>query len=364
MDNLDNIDNFILDTDFSNVLRLARDVVSRSDAKMKWMWGEALLGYALSELDKTLGTEMFTPFLTAYCDYYVKHPPQIDYADRAAPALITYVMQKKTGKTEYQALTNRVLDYIRYEDRLIGDAVNHLGNSPESRFYPKSIWVDSLMMFGVFPALYAHETNDSDLLDIAARQPQVYSQYMQDPHEKLWYHSYWVKAGRHHPRGKVFWGRGNGWVVCALPIIMDYIGREHPEFEGIRKIFCETVQAVLLCKNPDNTFNTLLQKKSYRELSATALISSGILRGVRQGYLPHECLADGEAIFHAVASSIGEDEHGIYLPEISGPTIPLHILPELCYRLTPKAKNWSYGLAACIFAAIEHYKMVDLSQVQ
>lgn len=37
-----------------------------------------------------------------------------------------------------------------------------------------------------------------------------------------------------------------------------------------------------------------------------------------------------------------------------GPTIPLPLMPALGYRGVPKGKNWSYGVAALIFAAIEY----------
>lgn len=342
------------DGPFERVLALCRDVVSRSNPKMKWMWGEALFGFALSELDAVRGTEDFTPFLKSYCGYWAANPPAIDYADRAAPALITYAMQKKTGDARYGALTKRVLDYIRNSPRLIGEAVNHLGNSPESRFYPRSIWVDSLMMFSLFPALYAAEQGDRELLNFAARQPAVYSQYMQDSAEKLWRHSYWVKAQRPHPKAAIFWGRGNGWALYSLPRIMDCIGQNHSEFETIRAIFTSTAGAALRFQNEDGSFNTILNRKSCRELSATALIAAGFLRGARRGLLPEEFREAGNRAFLAVTASIGKDKHGLFMPEISGPTIPLQVFPGLAYRLIPRGKNWSYGLAAAAFAAIEY----------
>ena len=42
---------------YSKVGRLADFVKSTWEPKMKWMWGEALLGYAMDELDKENGRE-------------------------------------------------------------------------------------------------------------------------------------------------------------------------------------------------------------------------------------------------------------------------------------------------------------------
>ena len=63
---------------YEKVKKLAGFVVSSRDPKMKWMWGEALLGYALDELDKQNNSDAYTEFLTAYCDYWVKVDPAVD----------------------------------------------------------------------------------------------------------------------------------------------------------------------------------------------------------------------------------------------------------------------------------------------
>lgn len=203
------------------------------------------------------------------------------------------------------------------------------------------------------------ENNDRELLDFAARQPRIYAGYMQDSEKHLWYHSYWVKSGRAYPGHGVFWGRGNGWVMAALPMILEQIGEDHAEAEVIRKLLQDTADALLPYQQKDGSFSTLIGKKSYRELSATALIAAGLMHGVRSGWLVGEKYKSaGERAFHAVANSIVETQQNEwYLPEISAPTIPLQVFPEICYKLTPKGKNWSYGVAAAVFAALEYEKM-------
>ena len=103
--------------------------------------------------------------------------------------------------------------------------------------------------------------------------------------------------------------------------------------------------------------NTLLKDKSYRELSATALISAGWLHGIRCGYLDEKFLTPAIKAFEACVDAMEETEDGIYMTEISGPTIPLPLFPKLGYKLVPLGKNWSYGIAALIFAAIEYNKL-------
>lgn len=342
---------------YEKVNKLADFIASTWDPKMKWMWGEALLGYALDELDKENAAQRYTNFLARYCDYWVKQDPAVDQSDTAAPGLITYAMYKRTGRPEYGKLTDKVLHYIRNEPRLYLDCLNHLGCSAKGKIYPKSVWIDSVMMFSVFTSLYAKENGDEALLEFAARQPRQYASMMFDPQQGLWAHSYWVRRKKAFPRRNLFWGRGNGWVICGFPMILDQIGLDHPEAGEIIQIYQQTSQALLKCMNEDYTFNTLLKYPSYRELSATALISAGWMHGIRCGYLDESFLEPAVKAFRACVDAMEETEHGIYMTEISGPTIPLPLLPKLGYKMVPLGKNWSYGVAALIFGAISYEKL-------
>lgn len=339
---------------YDKVKRLADFVASTWNPRMKWMWGEALLGYAMDELDKENGREDYTEFLRSYCDYWAKVDPPVDQSDTAAPGLITYAMYKRCANAEYKRLTDKVLDYIRYEPRLYLDCLNHLGSSKKGKLYPKSVWIDSVMMFSVFTSLYANENGDKELLDFAARQPRQYADMMFNPERKLWAHSYWVKSSEAYPKNDIFWARGNGWVIAGFPMILDNIGLEHERASEIIELFRKTSEALLPLMNEDHTFNTLLLHKSYRELSATALISAGWLHGIRCGYLDERFLLPAVRAFEACVNAIEEDEKGVYMTEISGPTIPLPLFPKLGYLAVPRGKNWSYGIAALIFAAIEY----------
>lgn len=340
---------------FDQVNKLADYIIKSMDPKMKWMWGEALLGYALDELDNLNNTSLYTKFLTDYCDYWYQKDPAVDQSDTAAPGLITYAMYKKTHNENYKYLTDKVLKYIRYEPRLIYDCLNHLGNSGKGKLYPKSVWVDSVMMFSVFTSLYAKENNDQELLEFAARQPYQYSSMMLNKDTNLWSHSYWVKFKKPFPKN-VFWGRGNGWVVCAFPMILDNIGLDHKEAPRIIEIYQKTSEALLKCMNDDYTFNTLLTHKSYKELSATALIAAGWLHGIRCGYLDEKFLEPAIKAFYACVDNFKEEDDKVLMTNISGPTIPIPLIPKLGYKLTPVGDNWSYGVAALIFAAIEYKK--------
>ena len=338
-------------------VKLADYIVTHKDPEMRWTWGQGIMGAALNDLDLYLGTEKYLPFLQAFCDHYVQHEPSVNSADTAAPGFISYAVWSRTGKPEYKALTDKVLDYIKNEPRVYKDAVNHLGSNPIGKIYPKSIWVDSLMMFSVFPAIYASKEGDPDLLEIAARQPALYAGCMMDRDDDLWYHSYWVKRGSHYPKRKYYWARGNGWVVSSLPKILDCIG-DHPDRDRILEVLRLTVDAVVKRQHPSGGFNTLLGRHTYLESCATALIADGIYHGVRMGYLDKKYLPYAEKAFAFASSCIKVKGEKVTMHKISGPTIPVPVIPYIGYAWVPKAPNLTYGIASYLWAAIERDKLV------
>lgn len=346
------------------VTELADDLAARQldEPVLAWHWGPALLGFGFSQLEDELGDERYREWLLRYCDFYVGHPPVIESADTAAPGLITYEMTKKTGDRYYEALTDQVVTYVREAPRLVGDAVNHLGTAFSSHIYPKSVWVDSLMMFSVFPARYGREQGDAALIDLAARLPRQYADLLQGE-EGLWAHSYWTptrfRRGRAFPGGGLYWGRGNGWVVTALPMILDAIGRDHPEADAIVEILRRTSAALLPLQRPDGTWTTLLRPRGggYRELSTTALVAAGWLQAVRGGYLDEAYLPPARAALNAVLTSLKRVDGQWIMPEISGPTIPMPVLPRLGYSLMPRLDNETYGVGALIFAALNAHRL-------
>ncbi len=351
---------------FGKVLALADSVVAELDPRMRWMWGEALLGYALSELDATLGEDRYFPFTKAYCDWYMEHDPRVDQSDTAAPALLTWAMQKRCPEAGYAKLTDRVIEYLRREPRLpigrgvSGETINHLGHSPESRFYPKSVWIDSLMMTGVFAARYARETKDPELLDFAAGQPRLYASLLMDPDTGLWHHSYWVRSARRYPGDRLFWGRGNGWVVASLPMILDWLPPDHPETAFVVSLLQATCEALLPFQRPDGWFETILDRQgnSYRESSATALVAAGWMHAIRRGWLDDSYREPALRAFRSVVDTVACAPDGsLAMTEISGPTIPLPLFPRAGYRFVPIGKNIPHGVAALIFAGIEYRKL-------
>lgn len=345
--------------EFRRVLELADLTAGRADpARLRWSWGDALYLWSLSELDAFLGEDRYLGLCKAYCDRFAALRPAIDQSDTCAPGLVAHAVWKRTGDPGALSLVEDVARYMLTEPRAVGDAPNHLGHSLEGRFYPTSVWVDSLMMFGLFALRRGRDEGEEALFELGARQPRLYASLLQDPGTGLFRHSWWVRRGGPHPRAPLFWGRGNGWVMASLPMILGSLPEGHPEAATIEGVLRRLAEALLPLQRPDGFWTTLLEpgSPSYRESSATALIVAGFLRASREGWLGPRYAEAGLKAYDALVDSLGEPDTPPAMAEVSLPTIPLHVLPRLGYLAVPRGRDVSYGLAALFLAAIEAEK--------
>jgi unsaturated rhamnogalacturonyl hydrolase len=229
-----------------------------------------------------------------------------------------------------------------------------MGRSFLARFYPRSAWVDSLMMVGVLQARHAAERAEREGLDRAARQPRLFAELLMDPGRGLWYHAYWTGLRSHYPRRPIFWARGNGWALYSIVAILELLPPGHPERAGLVGLLGRSSAALLPLQREDGFWDSLLEKpgRCYPEASATALIAAAWIRAAAAGWLSPEYGTAGARAFRALVASLQTRRGGLSLPGVSGPTIPLPLFPRAGYRLVPRFRDLPYGLAALGFAAI------------
>jgi len=365
-------------SDIAKIFALADDSAKRyKPERLFWSWGQALYLYALARIDKEQGTEKYTPYLRRFYDHHIKKGYRLCSSDTSAPALGALYLALKTGEQRYCDVVKAAKRYFGTAKRVLGDMPNHLGSGIEGWFYPKSVWVDSIMMYGVFTNWLANvsrgETSgsqddaysairceaagdDEALRDFAARQPANFARLLQDEKTGLFYHSYWARAKTHYPREPIFWGRGNGWVMAAVPLLLEYLPEaERPRVEAF---FTRLAAALLPYQRGDGYFETVFNcpGETYKESSATMLIAAGWFYGYRTGLLGREYYDAAVKAFHAVTEDLQTKNGLLSMPYISGGTMPMPGIPYFNYKHTPLGNDRHFGLAAAFFAALEYLR--------
>ena len=136
-----------------------------------------------------------------------------------------------------------------------------------------------------------------------------------DREAHLWYRDEnWLPDKKLTPGGrKVFWGRGNGWVLAGRARGMEFLDKDAKYYEEYQKVFCEMAEALLPWQQEDGMWRcSLIDPKQYDipEASATALISYGLAKGIELGVLDREKYLPVVLKAFGVMKSMCIDEEG------------------------------------------------------
>ncbi len=317
---------------------------------MAWSWGEGLLLYALLRLDERLGEARYQGFVEAYfARHAARARARVTWSDECPPGLAALELYLLTRRSEYWALAETVARYLRTARPTRDGGLNHFGVSLWSRFYPQSMWVDSLMMYAVFAARFGRALNDAELLRFGAEQPVLFARVLRDGETGLFRHAWWVRRRRAVPAGSGSWLRGNGWVMASLVEVLDTLPAAYPGRDVLVDLCAKLAAALVPYQLASGLFPTVLGRASYPETSGTALLACALLRGVDAGYLPAELAAPAERAYRALLGRLERRAGGRSMRDISAATMPY---PAWGYALIPRVRDAPHGVAAMILAGI------------
>lgn len=149
-------------------------------------------------------------------------------------------------------------------------------------------WCDSLFMAPpTWMRLYA-ATDDERYMDYGVTNWWRTSDYLYDANEHLFYRDSTYFNKREANGKKVFWGRGNGWVMGGLVRMLQYLPMNHPDRPRFVQQFKDMAAAILACQQPDGLWHSsLLDPDSYplKETSGSGFFTYALAWGVNQGLL-------------------------------------------------------------------------------
>jgi unsaturated rhamnogalacturonyl hydrolase len=333
------------------IVELAAGAVRRlSPARLPWSWGEGLLLYGLLRLDAELGESRFFRFVESYFDAHTgRRRAPVDWSDQCPPGLAALELYAITGRAEHLAPAERVVEYLRRAPRTREGGLNHFGSSIFARVYPRSMWVDSLMMYGVFAARWGLRMRDDEMTRFALEQPLHFARVLRDPQTGLFRHCFRLNARRAVPAGDGYWLRGNGWVLASLAEVLDAVPPHHAGRTDLIGMLAELSTAVFRHQLPSGLFPTVLGRSTYVETSGSALCVYGVLSGVHAGHVAPALRTPALRAYAALVDRLERRRNGVSMPDISGPTMPY---PLWVYGLIPRLRDAPHGIAAMVLAAI------------
>lgn len=150
-------------------------------------------------------------------------------------------------------------------------------------------WCDALFMSPPAWIRLWQATGDKRYLDFAVEEWWATSDYLYDPAEHLYARDSSIFSQREKNGRKIFWGRGNGWVMGGLVRMLQYLPADHPSRLRFEQQFREMAAKIITCQQSDGLWRaSLLDPDSYpmKESSGSGFYCYALAWGVNHGLLP------------------------------------------------------------------------------
>ncbi|PYE30058.1 unsaturated rhamnogalacturonyl hydrolase [Rhizobium sp. PP-F2F-G20b] len=318
-----------------------------------WEWPQGVGLYGLVRLWQFTGRDDLKLLIEGWYEKRLAAGLPLLNVNTTAPMLALSVLWNETRDPRWE----KPLD--EWASRVLAE----MGRTSEGAFEhhvsdkvnDNELWDDTLYMVALFLASYGQASGRKELTDEAALQFLVHTRYLADTKTGLWFHG-WTFDGRHN-FAEARWARGNAWITAGMLDLFDLAEMPQPVKAYLLGVLVSQVNALLPLQARSGAWRTLLDDEgSYEEISATAGIGYGLLKGFRLGLGTPGWKEAGLRAVQAVLDNI--DESGTVL-NVSYGTRMGHDLQF--YRDIP-IQPTGYGQALailCLSEALRHVETGD-----
>lgn len=201
--------------------------------------------------------------------------------------LVFAELAERTGDPRYLQLVRRAADL----------GFTETGEMKESMPYHDEM-SDSVFMATSLAARAGRLTGERKYFDMAARHLRFMEDLVRRP-DGLY---------RHSPVTNAAWGRGNAFPALGLALTLADFPKDHPEYAAVAKSYRDLMQTLAGYQTEEGMWLEVVDDKStYPEFSATAMIGTAYLIGIRNGWLPESYRERVERAWRAVNARTGRD---------------------------------------------------------
>ena len=194
---------------------------------------------------------------------------------------------------------------------LRASASGFTGNGELREFMPlHGGWSDSLFMDVPILAMAGALTAERRYFDMAARHVRFMQQRVLRP-DGLY---------RHQASADAAWGRGNAFPALGLALTLSHFPKEHADYPHLLASYRAHMGALARFQDENGMWRNVIDRPgAYPEYSATAMIATAMLRGIRNGWIDrrtYEPLV--QKAWQAILSRTGTDGGLIDVCESTG----------------------------------------------
>jgi unsaturated rhamnogalacturonyl hydrolase len=262
--------------DILKAMKLVADwQIKHSNDRYNIDWTYAALYDGLLAAARTTGERKYNDWVLKVAqDYKWQLAPRFAHADDEAIGLTYLTLYNESHNAEELAPTREGMD------KLIGRP-----DDPKENLW---WWCDALYMAPKVLAQLSLTTKDHRYLDFKDHEWWITSAALYDPAEHLYYRDNRFLTMREANGQKIFWSRGNGWVLAGLAMVLQRMPDNYPSRAKYIEQYKQMAERIAALQPSDGVWRaSLLDPASYPnpEISGTAFFTYGLAWGIHHGLL-------------------------------------------------------------------------------
>jgi unsaturated rhamnogalacturonyl hydrolase len=250
--------------------------LARAEPIFNQQWTYAALYDGLLAASKTTGD-------LRYHDAVVKMAAHFEW--KLADARFPHADDMALGRS-YMELYLETYEPVRMADtKAILDRLIARPDDPEKLLW---WWCDALFMAPPLLAKMSAATADRRYLDYMDREWWQTSASLYDPVEHLYFRDSRYFTQKEKNGQKIFWSRGNGWVMGAFAKVLEVMPKDYPGREKYITQYKEIAERIAAIQVKDGLWRSgLLDPEAYDlpEVSGSAFFTYSLAWGINHGIL-------------------------------------------------------------------------------
>ncbi|MDO4294874.1 MAG: glycoside hydrolase family 88 protein [bacterium] len=279
----------------------------------EWDWPQGVGLYGLLKVMKSLNREDYKEFLCNWFKNNIEQGLPSRNINTTTPLLTLVELNESVQDKEFEKLCMNWAEWLmrclpRTEERGFQHVTSANGDRQGVRLNENEMWIDTLFMTVLFLNRMGQKYQRQEWIDESIHQVLMHIKYLYDKESGLFYHG-WTFNERNN-FGAIFWCRGNSWFTAG---ILEYIEMFHGSMNaGVKEYVIDTykaqVRALKKLQSKSGLWHTVLNDaSSYEEVSGSAAIAAGILKGIKLGILDDSYLECANRAVAAIMKNVAED---------------------------------------------------------
>jgi unsaturated rhamnogalacturonyl hydrolase len=279
----------------------------------EWDWPQGVGLYGLLKMMQFQGTEEYREFLHQWFKQNIAQGLPSRNINTTTPLLTLADLNEYYNDPEFEELCVSWAKWLmecipRTREGGFQHVTSANGDRQGVRLNESEMWIDTLFMTVLFLNKMGQKYQNQEWIDESIHQVLMHIKYLYDTKSGLFFHGW--SFNRMDNFGGIFWCRGNSWFTLG---ILDYLDMFKGTLnKGVKTFILDTYKAQVKklkeLQSETGLWHTVLDDPdSYEEVSGSAAITAGILKGIHMGVLDDSYLPCAEKAILAILKNIDSD---------------------------------------------------------